>query len=79
MKLKLVMKLFYYCNQSSIMKIFNPRILLRLLAVIFVLLFYFLKSNSQIISNYWIITLVGIIISYVIYDSFNFLKDKFKK
>lgn len=79
MKLKLVMKLFYYCNQSSNMKIFNPQILLRLLAVIFVLLFYFLKSNSQIISNYWIITLVGIIISCVIYDSFNFLKDKFKK
>ncbi len=79
MKLKLVMKLFYNCNQSSNMIIFNPQILLRLLAVIFALLFYFFKKDVQIIGNYWIITLVGLIISYVIYDSIIFIKSKFKK
>ncbi|MFY7735139.1 MAG: hypothetical protein ACOVSR_16820 [Bacteroidia bacterium] len=61
------------------MKIFNPQILLTLLAVIFALLFYFFKKDVQIIGNYWIITLVGLIISYVIYDSIIFIKSKFKK
>jgi hypothetical protein len=61
------------------MKIFNPQILLTLLAVIFALLFYFFKNNSQILSSYWIAALVGLIISFVIYDSIIFIKSKFKK
>jgi Flp pilus assembly protein protease CpaA len=61
------------------MKIFNPQILLSILSAIFALLFYFFKNNVQTIGGYWIAALVGLIISYVIYDTIIFIKSKFKK